>query len=357
MKQPCQRCEVLPADLPESGTLFLSAPESGTLGHIKAAIVHAGLDCADSIPGLIEIAISANTLETLAESFHERLSRNQLSDTKCLYLPPGETFSVQALFHMQPLLELVYRARSKWLVEMLREDSLVTYFQPIVACSDPANVFAYESLMRGKGADGSVIPPGRILEYARAGDMLFQVDRAARLSAIRCANKHAIATNIFINFTPTAVYDPAFCLRTTVEAIKNTPFKPENIVFEVIESESIHDVDHVVRVLEFYRENGYRIALDDLGAGYSSLNLLTRLKPDFIKIDMDLVRGVNKDDYKARISSMLLKLANDLGTKSVAEGVETEEEWHWLRDNGADFIQGYLFGKPNEVPQPPLLPA
>lgn len=357
MRQPCQRCEALPADLTEEGSLFISAPEAGTLGRIKAALAEAGLTSADSLPGLIEAAVKAGTLERLADALAARLSTNQLRDTKCLYLPPGETFSVQALFHMQPLLEFVYRARAKWLLEMLRGEGLVTHYQPIVGCQDPSQLFAYESLMRGRLGDGSVVSPGKILEYAKAGDLLFQVDRAARISAIRCAARHGIATNLFINFTPTSVYDPAFCLRTTVEAIQGTRLSPANIVFEVIESESIDDVEHVVRVLAFYRENGYRIALDDLGAGYSSLNLLTRLHPDFIKIDMGLIRDVHQDSYKGRIVGMLLKLARDLGSKSVAEGVESVEEWQWLKENGADYIQGYLFGKPSEVPQPPVLPA
>lgn len=339
-----------------SGTLFVSAPEAGTVARIKQAIASVGLSSADSLPGLMEVAVAEGTVDPLAEKLTEALSTNQLRDTKCLFLPPGETFNIQALFRMQPLLEFVYRARSSWLLSMLERGGLVTYFQPIVECGDPTRVFAYESLLRGRELDGSLVSPGRILEYAKAGDLLFQVDRAARLSAIRCAARWGISTNVFINFTPTSVYDPAFCLRTTVEAIRETGFEPGNIVFEVIESESIDDVDHVVRVLEFYRENGYRIALDDLGAGYSSLNLLTRLKPDFIKLDMALIRDVHKDEYKGNICAMLLQLARQLGTRSVAEGVENREEWQWLQEHGADFIQGYLFGRPNESPQPPLTP-
>jgi len=356
MKKPCERCEVPPVLLPDAGTLFLSAPEAGTLVQLKRSIETVGLEHASSLPGLTEVNIAEGTLEGLATSFTELLSTNQLRDTKCLYLAPGEVFNIQALFHMQPLLELVYRARSRWLVDMLSESRFVTFFQPIVSATDPSQIFAYESLLRGRMPDGNLVFPGRILEFARAGDMLFQIDRAARLSAISCAAKHGIDSNVFINFTPTSVYDPAFCLQTTVEAINTTKFKSENIVFEVIESESLDDIDHVVEVLQFYRDNGYRIALDDLGAGYSSLNLLTRLRPDFIKLDMGLIRNVHEDTYKSHIARMLLQLARELGTQSIAEGVETVDEWQWLRENGADYIQGYLFGKPSEIPQPPHLP-
>ena len=94
-----------------------------------------------------------------------------------------------------------------------------------------------------------------------------------------------------------------------------------------------------------------------MGAGYSSLNLLTRLKPDYVKLDMHLVRGVDADPYKAEVAGKLLEMARGLGVKSVVEGVETVGEWRWARDRGADFVQGYLFAKPAADPPVPRVPA
>jgi EAL domain-containing protein (putative c-di-GMP-specific phosphodiesterase class I) len=99
------------------------------------------------------------------------------------------------------------------------------------------------------------------------------------------------------------------------------------------------------------------VALDDLGAGFSSLNLLTELRPDFVKMDMHLIRGVDQNDYKARILGSLIDLAHKLEIPVVAEGVETVAEWQWLRAAGADLVQGYLFAKPGAEPPLPVVPG
>ncbi len=121
-------------------------------------------------------------------------------------------------------------------------------------------------------------------------------------------------------------------------------------MFEVVESDEISDIDRLLRILDFYREVGLRVALDDVGAGYSSLKLLARLKPDFIKLDMDLIRNVDRDVYKAQVASKLLELARELHVSTVVEGVETVGEWQWATEHGADFAQGYLFARPEPWP-------
>jgi EAL domain-containing protein (putative c-di-GMP-specific phosphodiesterase class I) len=92
------------------------------------------------------------------------------------------------------------------------------------------------------------------------------------------------------------------------------------------------------------------IALDDLGAGFSSLNLIHQLRPDFIKLDMDLVRNVHQDPYKAVITEKLLEIAQSLNIRTIAEGIECQEELTWVRTHGATFVQGYLIAKPAALP-------
>ena len=98
---------------------------------------------------------------------------------------------------------------------------------------------------------------------------------------------------------------------------------------------------------------GFRVALDDMGSGYNSLNSLTQIKPDFIKLDMQLIRGVHRDTYKSCVAAKLLEMAQALGVATVVEGVEEPAEWQWAADHGADFAQGYLFARPNAVPPQP----
>lgn len=254
---------------------------------------------------------------------------------------------------MRDLGSLVAQVRGEWLSEMLRDERLTVHFQPIVSAADPGEVFAYECLLRGVGEDGSVVGPGPMFEAARNAELLFNLDRAARMKAIEEAARHGVSETVFINFNPTSIYDPVYCLRSTMSAIEHSPFAPEDIVFEIVESDAVHDDEQLVKILNFYREAGFRVALDDLGAGYGSLARLARLRPDFVKLDIALVQGVDRDPYRAIIATKLLELARDLDVRVVAEGVETEAQYHWLLAHGTDYLQGYYFARPGS---PPPLP-
>ena len=121
-------------------------------------------------------------------------------------------------------------------------------------------------------------------------------------------------------------------------------------MFEFVESEEIIDHSSFLRTLDFFRQQGFRVALDDVGAGYASLNVLVHVKPDFMKLDMGLIRDVDSDLYKSRVAAKLLELAQELQVKTVVEGIETIGEWEWSREHGADYAQGYLFARPDNPP-------
>jgi EAL domain-containing protein (putative c-di-GMP-specific phosphodiesterase class I) len=159
-----------------------------------------------------------------------------------------------------------------------------------------------------------------------------------------------LQSKIFINFTPTSIYDPKNCLQTTLRAVDESTLSREQIVFEVIESENVADPNHLRDILDFYREQGFQVALDDVGSGYSSLNMISRLRPDFMKLDRELVSGLHQDNYKAMIAKKLLETAQELGVHTIAEGVEEEGEFEWLCENGADFVQGYFIARPASPP-------
>ncbi len=278
------------------------------------------------------------------------MSTLELQDARCLLVPDTKQLTIQDLLLMKTLHNLVASVEGQWLNFMIKEQRLITYFQPIVEVYNPNNILAYECLIRGQELDGTITYPDRMFSIAKAADTLFQLDRSARITAIRDATKCNLQQKVFINFIPAAIYDPSFCLRTTVAAIEQSCMKNEQFVFEVVESEDIDDITHLLKILEFYRSNGFQVALDDLGAGYSSLNLLHKIRPDYIKLDRELVHGVDVDPYKAQISAMLLSLANELGIKTIAEGVETVGEWQWLQENGTEYVQGYLFARPSQEP-------
>jgi EAL domain-containing protein (putative c-di-GMP-specific phosphodiesterase class I) len=351
---PCTRCEALPP-IATHGTLYLAPPLQHTAGTVRSAIIESGLLFEEPGPGLLAVRPETPTaLGRLLANLGHRLSTIELRDTKCLLLADGTgTPTILQLLRMETLAGLVARFEGRWLIDLLREERIVSHFQPIVSANAPQQVYAYEMLLRGIDEQGQLVFPGRIFSVARAADLLFQVDRAARVSAIRQAHRHSVDAHLFINFVPTAIYDPEFCLRSTVHEIEKAGISAERVVFEVVESEQVHDVAHLGRIMHFYRERGFRLALDDVGAGYSSLTLLPELRPDFIKLDMGLVHGVDRDPYRATIAAKLLELAQSLGVRTVAEGVETRGEYDWLVEHGADLVQGWLFARPGSPPPQP----
>lgn len=335
----------------EAGQLFIWFPVPHALIKVIPFLKQAALDyeLMQARSGLSVICNPGQVQEVAVKIAH-LLAPRELEETRVLFLQGMAKPQLHDFSDITSLQSFVGRIESGWLVEMLAAERFTTYFQPIVSAQDTSQIYAYESLLRGLDADGNLVMPGLILEQATKADLLPQLDRVARLSAIAQASQYSFNARIFINFIPTALYDPVSCLRSTVEAIDKAGIAHERIVFEVVETDTPQDLAHLKTVLKYYRDAGFSIALDDLGAGYSSLNLLHQLRPDFIKLDMALIRNVHQDRYKASITEKLLEIAQMLDVQTVAEGIESIGELNWVRERGATFAQGYLFAKPSAVP-------
>lgn len=347
----CPGCELLPEPIPAAGQLLLWPPLGHTSQKIRESLRQLAIEISEPAPQCLGVEISAELLAWMRDHWPKIFSQAEAADCRCLILPPGAAVGLEHFSQMTTLDTLLGRISGRWLVEMIAGQRLVTHFQPIVSVNDPLEVFAYECLVRGRGAQEELISPWALYDAARRSKMLFHLDRAARLHHIRSASKHGLSTHVFINFNPTSIYDPEFCLRSTVAAIHNSDIEPSRFVFEVVESDELTNPDRLPEILRYYRDAGFRVALDDVGAGFSSLNLLTKLKPDFVKFDMELMRGIDQDRYKANIVAKLLEVSHELGIQTVVEGIETVGEWQWSVEHGAHFAQGYLFGKPAPVPQ------
>ena len=349
---PCARCEQLPSKIPDGGWLYLWFPLGHTLGKALSAVQQAGIvyERLDDRQSVL-VALAAGQLVPLMTQLEAVLSGEELQDTQSLFTTAPDLPRLTDFARVVPLKRFIGLVQSGWLLDLIQEQRVTSHFQPIVHAADPTRPFAHEALLRGLDPVGALVPPGRLFGAARDAGMLFQLDLLARRTAIREAARHDLTGCLFINFNPTAIYDPIFCLRTTVAAIDATGFSRDQIVFEVTESDRAQDAGHLQKILTFYRSAGFRIALDDFGSGYSSLNLLHQLRPDFLKLDIELIRGVHADPYKALIARKILETARELGLQTVAEGIEMPEELAWVRAHGADFVQGYLLGRPASVPR------
>jgi EAL domain-containing protein (putative c-di-GMP-specific phosphodiesterase class I) len=154
-----------------------------------------------------------------------------------------------------------------------------------------------------------------------------------------------------INFLPTAIYQPEFCLQTSLAAMRRSGLTPRQVIFEVVETEQVIDTGHLLRILDFYRRNGFGVALDDMGSGYSGLSLLAELQPNLIKIDRQIVsRSVSSTSHR-NICASLVRMGHDNGQLVLAEGVETEDEMILMESLGVDLFQGYYFGRPQPHPE------
>jgi len=180
-------------------------------------------------------------------------------------------------------------------------------------------------------------------------DNRYAFDQACRVKAIQQAAELQVDSYISINFMPNAVYRPELCIRTTIEAAETYHFPIRQIIFEFTENEYITHLDHVRDIVRHYKERGFLTALDDFGAGYAGLNLLAEIQTDLVKLDMALIRGVDRDPRRRAIVGAMMSLCRELGTRVIAEGVETQEELAMLRRLAVNKAQGYLLGRPSAL--------
>ncbi len=338
----------MPSDYDVPGKIFFMSGNSDVIEVFRSKIVER-IQYRYEPAGYIAVATEnvRGLLMTICRDL--QLSDIEKQDINAVVLSDDEELDVTHFSRIVPLERLCNIAAATDLIEVLKTKSITTHFQPIVEIESHA-VFAHECLLRGVRSDGTLIPPNVLLEQATRADLTFNLDRLARETALKTAAVKRIDVNVFINFLPSTIYDPENCLKSTVEWAERLDFDFRKIVFEVVETERITDVRHLIGILNYYHDRGFRVALDDVGSGYSSLNMLADIKPDFIKIDMNLIRGIDRDEMKQSIFRALMDIARQNSIKVLAEGVETPEELAFLRRANVDLAQGYLFAKPSAEP-------
>jgi EAL domain-containing protein (putative c-di-GMP-specific phosphodiesterase class I) len=222
--------------------------------------------------------------------------------------------------------------------------SLWMAFQPILRVSDKT-VFGYEALLR---SDEPALPgPGSVIY---AAERLGQLGRLGRITRERAASPlmDSVAGDprlLFVNLHPQDLVDPDVAARDSALA------KVANrVVLEITERASLESMDNVRARVSQLRELGFRIAVDDLGAGYAGLSSFALLEPDIVKLDMTLVRDVDRSSVKQKLVASMASLCRDMGLLTVAEGVETQAERDTLIHLGCDLLQGFYFARPGPAP-------
>ena len=357
----CQHCEVLPRPLRGPGTVLLRFGHTHTLGKALSFLAGSAWEYTEE-NGTVGVRVPAGDLAPLLSPILDLMTSVEERDTRVFFRPEGRLPGASDTFEVESLPEFVARSRSAWVLDLLREKLLYPVFQPLVRLSDlpgPGNgskgggpeVYGYECLTRAT-VDGGTASPSVMFDLARGAGFLFQMDLAARRAAIAGAAAHGIQQKVFVNFTPNSIYNARSCLNSTVRLVDDVGLERSQVVFEIVETERLPEIPHLKRIVEYYRERGFGVALDDVGTGFSSMEVLLALKPDYVKLDMSLTRGVDVDEDKAFVTGKLLELVRGLGLRAVAEGIETPGELGWVREQGVDLGQGFLFAR--AATPPPL---
>lgn len=213
-------------------------------------------------------------------------------------------------------------------------------FQPIVDVRD-RSVFAYKALVRGTDGSGA----GSVLARVNS-DNRYRFDQTCRVKAVELAARLEVPCFVSINFMPNAVYEAATCIRATLAAAQRVNFPTSRLLFEITENEQVVDKAHLKRILEEYRRQGFQTAIDDFGSGYSGLNLLAEFQPDIIKLDMAIIRDIDRDPVRQAIVQGIAGVCRALNITIIAEGIESIGELRFLRTQDIHLFQGYLFAKP-----------
>ncbi len=233
-------------------------------------------------------------------------------------------------------------------LEQILEGKYITpVYQPIVSLRD-GTVFGYEALSR---IANETLAMG-IDEMFKTAD---RINKAWELEALCRARalKHSVGIDetqkLFINVNPNIIHDTDFKEGFTRNRLNKLGISSHSIIFEITERVTVKHRNLFFESVDHYKSQDYGIAIDDVGSGYSGLNIIVDVRPCFIKLDMHLIRNIHKDHIKFCLCKALTDFCKGVGIKLIAEGIETDEELLQLISLGVDYGQGFLLGKPKET--------
>lgn len=246
--------------------------------------------------------------------------------------------------------------------EIVESGNIVTFFQPILSARQRTiigaealsrGVIGVEALTRANVAGATIedqfIPPNKLFSMAAREGMTLKLERLCRASAVRtfAALERPQDLILFLNFDAGALEKDPAGLDDLLKHMQNAKLSPRNVAVEILES-AIHDLPQLCGLLNVFRTYGFLLVLDDVGAGHSNLDRVPMIKPDVLKLDRSLIVGLEDDYYKQETFKSLVQLARRIGALVVAEGVETQEQAITSLELGADLLQGFFLGRPEQ---------
>ncbi|MCW8918658.1 MAG: EAL and GGDEF domain-containing protein [Gammaproteobacteria bacterium] len=232
---------------------------------------------------------------------------------------------------------------------VIRERRLTVLFQPIVS-HKTREIYAYEALIRGP-SDTPLHAPVNLFETAVRHARLVDLELLCREVSIQQFKRLNLPGKLFLNASPETLFQPDFRSGCTLDMLQRAGLSPERVVIELTEQYPLDNYDVVREALQHYKEMGFEIAIDDLGAGYAGLRMWSELRPDYVKIDRHFMQDIHEDKVKQEFVRSIRNIARELDCRVVGEGVETADEYRVVSQMGLEFFQGYYFARPTALPE------
>jgi EAL domain-containing protein (putative c-di-GMP-specific phosphodiesterase class I) len=214
-------------------------------------------------------------------------------------------------------------------------------------------VIGYEALTRVTHGQFDTVE--LLFKTAHEADALWNLERLCRRKALEGLPPINDSQLLFLNIEPDSVHDPELRDLPFQDLLDGVGLRPDQVVLEITEHSAVKDFGAFRQRLRHFRERGFQLAMDDVGSGYSGLQAIAEIDPDYIKVDMTLVRDLHTNVIKKELIATIYRFAETTGITLIAEGVEKREELDALRDAGVRFAQGYLFARPEAPPSMPDL--
>lgn len=234
------------------------------------------------------------------------------------------------------------------LYDLLARERLVTAYQAIYRLAD-RSLLGYEALSRGSRGTGLETAD---LLFGTAGrfNLLPELDRLCRKRALLSSSRIPSTCRVFVNALPSTIREPEFRGKPLIDFLELAQVAPNRIVIEITEKLVIENYSLFREAMDYYSDLGMSFAVDDVGAGYSGLESISRLKPQFLKIDISLVRDIHSSSVNREMVKAITQMGNGIGASVIAEGITTDEELAVLGALNVEYGQGFLLGRP-ELPR------
>jgi EAL domain-containing protein (putative c-di-GMP-specific phosphodiesterase class I) len=254
-------------------------------------------------------------------------------------------FALNEAKEMAQLIRSQRKLESKQLLQdMIIGENIKSLFQPIFNLQE-GTVHGYEALCRGpKGT--KLEDASALIAAARRNDLAFEIDHLSRRKAIEAARKLDSSYKLFINTLPFSPQDPRFRGLHLIDLFRDAELHPQQLVLEVTERQAITDFSAFVEEMSYFTNMGCLTAVDDIGGGYSELERIVHIRPNYLKLDRLLIRDIHESFVKRQSIQLLMNLAKDIDASVVAQGIERKEELHTIRELGVTYGQGFLLAQP-----------